>query len=435
VNTYDYLIIGGGIAGVSAAEVIRERDPHGTIAILCDEAYPLYSRVLLPSFLKRRITREQLFLRTIDHFTALRIDLRLEERVVAVDAPRREVILSGETAFGYKKLLIASGGRVKPWSPVEERADKPTGEIVLDFPGGAQEAAAHEEHTYRLQTLADADRLYAALATHPRPLVIGGSFISLEFLEIFVTNQIAPTLLVREPHFFNGLLEAQGAELLKDNFERHGITAHFNDSIAHSTVRPGGSGIEVLTRQSRRIECDIYSVGVGIDRNMDFLQGSGVELGERGVRVNEYLQTNQEGVFAAGDVAEFYDLVAEKEHLIGNWTNAFLQGQHAGVAMTGGRAPFRHVSGYSITNLGFQITALGDCDAASAETLVRIDPDHRQYERFFIRKGALVGAILINRFADKTHLAQLIETKTPLEPWREQVKTFEFDIRKIPVVL
>ena len=163
---YDYLIIGGGIAGVTAAETIREKSPTGTIGIISGEPHLLYSRVLIPSFLKGRISRDQLFLRRAEDFTRRNIDLHLGQTAVSVDTKLKAVRLENGLVFRYKKLLVTSGGRVKPWGRKED----------LEF-------------IYRMQTLDDADRIRARLPALKSPLVIGSSFISLEFLEVFFLNK------------------------------------------------------------------------------------------------------------------------------------------------------------------------------------------------------------------------------------------------------
>ena len=405
MDRYDYLIIGGGIAGVTAAETIREHDGLGRIGIISDEPHLLYSRVLLPGFLKKRIRREQLFLRTAEDFSEKNIELLLEEKVGAADVPRKEVLLTNRRAISYDKLLVASGGRVTPWVP---EGDPP--------------------YVYRLQTLNDADRLLEQLEKITRPIVVGSSFISLEFLEIFVLNKINPLLLVRGPHFFENFLDPQGGNLLRDNFEKHGVITQFSDAIAEVNERD--TTLRVVTKGIRNVDGDALALGIGIERNVDFLLGSGVELGKKGVIVNEFLEASVDGVFAAGDVAEFYDVILEKHRTVGNWTSAFLQGKCAGLNLVGQRTVFKNVSSYSITNLGFQITALGEC-SNKLESVIRQDRRRNQYERFFIKDGVLVGAALINRFQDKTHLANLIASKTKIEEYRDELKDFTFDINTI----
>ncbi len=408
-DRYDYLIIGGGIAGVTAAETIRENDNRATtIGIISEEPHLLYSRVLLPAYLKGRVSREQLFLRKIDDFTEKKIDLNIHEKVLFVDIKRKEVGLANRVSIGFEKLLIATGGAVAAWGA----------EDIQDF-------------IFRLQTLDDADRMLGALDTIKQPLVIGASFISLEFLEIFVVNKISPTVIVRGHHFMDRILEEQGGEILHDNFAKHGITVQTSDAVKE--VVPRENTLAVFTEGLRRLECDAVAVGIGIERNIAFLDGSGIELGEKGVKANEFLETNIPGIFTAGDMAEFNDTILGKHQVVGNWTNAFLQGQRAALNMVGKREGFKNVSAYSITNLGLQITAMGDCVDAS-DTMVRSDRQKPQYERFFLKNGAIVGAVLINRFQDKAHLARLVQAKTAVGDYRDLLSDFQFDIHEIPVV-
>lgn len=408
MDSYHYLIIGGGIAGVTAAETIRERDPDATICVISHEAYPLYSRVLLPAYLKRRIPREKLFLRTTDDFIESRIELRLQETVTAINEKRREIILANGATLGYAKLLIASGGQVRPWG-------RPEDESVI----------------YRLQTLDDADRLFAALGLINNPLVIGSSFISLEFLEIFLANNVAPALLMRDEHFFGPYLEKNGGELMRAHFQRHHIALYEHDEIAQ--LRRGQTGLTVLTKKQQIIPCDALAVGIGIERNLSFMHTSNIVRGNVGIRVNEFFETSQQHIYAAGDVAEVFDPAAQTYRPTGNWTSAFLQGKAAGLNMSGAREPFANIPSYSITNLGLQITLVGEC-GDTRDTIVRADTDKNEYERLFLTDGAIQGAVLINRFKDRAHLMRLMETRQKLDAYRNRLSSFEFDLTAIPVV-
>lgn len=404
---YDYLIIGGGIAGVTAAETIRDKDHTASIAIISREPYVLYSRVLLPNFLKKRVDRDRLFLRKGEDFTNKRIDIFLGEEAAFVDVRQRQVGLSNHAVLGYQKLLIASGGKVEKWGPDE-----------------------YQNFIFRLHTIDDADKLRGAITSIQNPLVVGGSFISLEFLEIFVVNGITPTLLVRDPYFFGRFLDPAGGQMLSDNFERHGIMTQFGDSI--SEIYEHEKKFKVLTQGLRRLDCDSFAVGIGLERNTDFWKGFDLTVGKGGILTNEYLETSQEGIFAAGDSAEFYDVIAGRNRVLGNWTNAFLQGKVAGLNMMGERAAFKTVSGYSIMNLGFHITLLGDYEDFT-NTAVRHDKVHKKYERFFLNDGVLKGAAIINGFEDKSQIAKLIEAKIPLGEYENRLSDFTFDIRSIPV--
>lgn len=413
---FDYLIIGGGIAGVTAAETIREYDAGASIAIVSDEPHVLYSRVLLPGYLKNRFSRENLFLRKHENFTRLRIDLFLSEKVIGIDVKHREILLNTNKAFSFERLLISSGGSVREWGTAED-----------------------QRVVYRLQTLDDADRLYAALRTMQRPLVVGASFISLEFLEILLVNKLLPILMVRDEQFFGNLLDKTGGEFLEDNFRRKGIVSHYGEAIESIALTEAGAKITIRGDKKKDMDCDAICVGVGIDRNTSFIENSGIEMGEgKGIRVNQFMETNESRIFAAGDVAEYFDVITGKHRMVGNWTSAMLQGKCAGMNMAGEKTgaekkEFRSVPSYSITNLGFQITALGETHAHE-DTIVRYDPANRTYERFFLKDGVITGAAFINRFADKAHVAGLIEHKINVAHLRDNLQDPSFDIHTISMV-
>ena len=405
---YEYLIIGGGIAGVTAAETIREADGNGAIGIVSNEPHLVYSRVMLPSYLKKRIRREQVFLRTREDFAEKRIDLWLGKTAVAVDTGHRRVALASGEEIHYGKLLIAGGGKVNSWE------DGEAGERI-----------------YRLQTLDDADRLFEALGAIRNPLVVGSSFIALEFVEIFLSNGIVPRVLSREERFFGRMLDAAGAELLEENFASRGVHLFLGDGVRG--VQRQWTGLRISADRAGMLDADALAAGIGIARNIGFLTGSGIACGDGGIRTDEFLETNVPGVFAAGDIAEYYDPVAGRHRLVGNWTSAVLQGKRAGLNLAGRRAPFASVPSYAITNLGMQLTALGECDSR-LDAVSRIDAAGRQYARFFLRGGALAGAFLINRFADKPHLAELIASQTGIGRFVGSLRDMSFDIRSIPAI-
>src|SRR3989344_1971846 len=208
LDRYDYLIIGGGVAGTTAAETIRENDGRSTIGIISEEPHPFYSRVLLPAYLKGQVPREKLFLRRAEDLADKKIDLNLGERVFFVDVRRKEVGLLNHSSVGFEKLLLATGGSPVRWG--EEGA---------------------KDFIFRLQTIDDADRLKKSLGEMKKPLVVCASFISLEFLEIFTIQGLTPEILVRGPYFMDKILDERGGEILRENFERRGIKVQTNDSI------------------------------------------------------------------------------------------------------------------------------------------------------------------------------------------------------------
>lgn len=407
---YNYLIIGGGIAGITAAETIRENDCESSIAVISQEPHLLYSRVLLPSYIKKRVRRDQVFLRTVDDFEKKNIVPLLGKEVALVRSEKKEVRVKSGEVYSFDKLLIATGGTPRS----------------LGIPGENIPGA------FRLQTVDDADKILEYLPGVKKAVVIGGGFISLEFLEILHVYKISTTLIVRGPHFFGDILDSAGAELMAKNFERYGIDTLVNDEAVEFVGRERILGVR--TKGGRVLKCDFVGAGIGLKRNDDFVLGTDlIAVAGQGIRTNEFLEAAISGIFAAGDIADYFDVITGRYYSHGNWTNAFLQGRMAGRNMAGQEAvPFKVVPFYSITNLGLHITFLGEAeDAEGVEMISRIDSVGNRYERFFLQENALVGAILINMFHDKPTTTRLIEEKTPISSYREKLYSMDFDLNTI----
>ncbi len=402
LRTVDYLIIGNGIAGMTAAETIRESDANASIVIVTEEAHPLYSRVLLPNYVNGVIPRARVFLRTEEHYTAKKIELQRGIAATHLDTADRTLHLADRHGFRFKKLLIASGGSPR---------------LLESIPAGIKGVS-------RFQTIDDADRMLSLLPHVKRGLVVGGSFIALEFLEILFQAHVSTALLFSGSHFFADHIDIQGSKLLEENFRKHGVNPIIpNDSLV------GIEGKEAIraakTESGREIECDFLGVGIGIQRNIDWLRTSDLQLTGRGILANQFLETSVPGIFTAGDVSDFYDEITRNHHNHGNWSNAFLQGKQAGWNMVHPSEvqPFRNVPFYSITNLGMNIIFVGQTrHEKNVETIVRYIPGDKKYACFSFAFHRLVGAVLINSAVDKPAVTALIGRAVDLGAHQEQFR-------------
>ncbi|MEK7649572.1 MAG: FAD-dependent oxidoreductase [Patescibacteria group bacterium] len=401
---YDYVIIGGGIAGTTAAETIRTRDTQGTIAIVSLETDHLYSRVLLPAYIRGKIPREKVFLRSLEDYAKHNIDFFGGLSVVGFEAEKREVHTSDGAIISGAKILIATGGTPR----------------FVPF------AAGIEDYTFRLQTLTDADRFRAFVdgdtqSKEKNAVVVGGGFIGLEFVETAFTRGYKPHLLLREKQCFGNQLDLQGWEVIAANFGRHGVAVYPETEIQRTEFTE--KGFTVTATGGVQIPTAWIGYGIGVERNLLSFQGTGIRT-NRGIVVNEFLESSMGGVWAAGDVAEYRDTRFGEDRLVGNWNNAFLQGKTAGLNMTAhistDRTTFHAVPTYSITSLGLQLTFTGITEPRDGwETISRVWDDGMSYERLFIGSGVLKGAILINRFQDKMVLSKLIESQQNISAKKE----------------
>lgn len=405
---YHYCIIGGGVAGVTAAETIREYDREGKIAIVSDETLPLYSRVLLPAYVKGDVLRARLDLRTIVDFEKKEIDVFFGRTATRVLQDEKSVVLDDRTRLSFDKLLIASGGAPKPW----------------EAEGG------NKRGVFRLHTIDDAESMKRVLRDARRSVVVGDKFIALEFLEIFQRAGIPITLVCKHKNMFGNLLDSVGVKILHDHLQAQRIAFVFEDEIAEIE---GKERVErVITKNGMSFPADVIGVGIGLKRNFDFLNGSGVAVGDAGVLANRFLETNISGIYAAGDIAEYEDAVLGSRHISGNWTGAFLQGKTVGLNMTAKtpdeKQEFRFIPFYSMTSFGMYITLLGVAAPDYTESVSRGDPFERRYERFFMKDNCLVGAVLFNGIHDKPILAQLLEKRISLASAKERMANMDFDL-------
>lgn len=388
---------------------MRKNDSAAKIAILEDEKHLLYSRVFLPRFAMGEIGLDKVMLRTLNDYEKNNIDIFLSERVVKIDFEKKTADTDSGKNFSYKKLLIASGGRAEEWQFSDGIKDK----------------------VYRLQTLDDALGLKSLFEQKPhgKVLVVGGGLITLEFLNIFSKYGWEITLLMRERFFWNGLVEERGGELFNKIFLRGKINVIAGDEV--HAIKAEENILAVRTKGSKILHADAIAVGVGLKRNLEFARGLSTASG---IKVDNYLKAG-DGVWAAGDVAEYVDPFSGKSKTIGNWTHAFLTGRIAGINMAGspakaGDEEFRSTASYSTEVLGAVITIIGEIALPEAETFVSLDEVSDKYSRFFLKNGRLIGAFLVNSQQIKPFAAKLIESEKNVSG-RENLLFYESGLKEL----
>lgn len=390
-NDQRYLVIGNGVAGTTAAETIRKRDPLGKITIITDEPYPLYNRVALPRFLRGDIEQQRVMMRSLETHQRKDIELLLETRVVRVNSAENTVLLHDGRELPYDKLLIATGGTPRR----------------LDASG-----AADAEGIHHFQSLDDAKRLIAHAEIGKSAVTIGGSYIAYELTEGLRSRGLTVTWLIRGPHFLHRVLDAEGGALVDQIARRHGVQVFYQDQAAEIRLN-AGTVKGVVTTAGRYVDCDLVAAGLGLILNTDLLAGSGVEV-NRGVVTDAYLRTNIPNIFAGGDVAEFYDTFLGGQNIMGTWNNAQGHGKVVGLNMTGVLQPYTDIPHYTTTMFDSTMTVIGMTTEANPdlESVTFCNPTSESYRRlFFDQEGHLVGAVLIGDLRPRRTIAEMIRSR------------------------
>ncbi len=392
-----YVIIGNGVAGTTAADTLRKNDPNCSIHLLTNEPYPLYNRVSLPRFLQGVIVEQKVMIRDFAWHEQRNIQLITETMVTQVDTEAKTVSTDDGKTLPYDALLVATGGWANP----------------LNVPG-----AAGTQHIYNFVTLDDTKMIIARMLESRTALAYGGSFISYELCDGFAVRKLDTTWLMRGPFWLRTALDPDGGEVVDNIAKKFGVHVIHGDEI-ESIVPTNGVPGYVKTKKGREIQADMIGVGLGITLNTQILANTPIET-RGGVVVDEYLETNVPGVFAAGDVAEFYDTTIAKHHTMGTWDNALAHGRIAGLNMAGGREAYLDVPTYTSPLFDVNIAVVGTAESNNPEltSIARREPGEKgneNYRKLFFREKKLVGVLMIGSPKGRKKLVEIVKSQQDID--------------------
>ncbi len=387
-----YVIIGNGIAGTTAAQILRKNDPNCSIDLITDEPYPLYNRVSLPRFLQGVITEQKVMIRDREWHEQQGITLLTETVATAIDSEGRTVTLQDGTVLPYTALLVATGGRANP----------------LSVPG-----TQGTQFIYNFVTLDDTKAIIERALESKSAVTTGGSFIGYEMTEGFNVRKLHVTWLIRSPRWLRTTLDEEGGALVDEIARRHGVDVVHGEEI-REVVADNGVPKQVITAGGKSYDADVIGVGLGLTLSTSIVQNTPVEC-NGGIIVNEYMETNVPGIYAAGDVAKFYDPFIGHHHTMGTWDNALGHGRIAAVNMAGGHEPYIDVPTYTSPLFDTNIAVMGTAEINNPEltSISRTETDERggrNYRKFFFKETRLVGAVFIGSPKGRKKVVELIRT-------------------------
>ncbi|HZZ65424.1 MAG TPA: FAD-dependent oxidoreductase [Candidatus Baltobacteraceae bacterium] len=399
-----YVIVGNGFAGTTAAEQLRKHDPTCSITLFTDEAYTLYNRIALPPLLRKQVTEQKVIMRDVAWHEKQSIDLHLGTRVERVQPEERIVTADGK-AYPYDALLIATGGR-----PNRHPAPGSDGANVYNF-------------QYMTDTLAISRELETAKAA----VAIGGSFIAYELAEAFVSRKVETHWIMRGPRVLHRMLDEVAGELIDQAARNDGVHMHYNDEIAEF-VRDNGVVRKVRLKSGTEIEAQCYGVGLGLTMNTELAQDTAIETSKNGILCDAGLETNVRGIFAAGDLADFYDPILEMRYRMGTWNNAGAHGKVAAQNMMGGEMKYDDVPEYSsLLFKGQTITQFGLSPEyrSDIETVCTVDREKKWYRALYFWEDRLVGGCFMGKGnrSGKRRYVETIKSKErfPKPQWTEML--------------
>jgi NAD(P)H-nitrite reductase large subunit len=393
-----HVIIGSGPAGVVAAETLRKADPASEITLLCGEGEVPYARMAIPYLLKGDIGEAGTYIRKApDHFARQRIDL-VYGRAVGVDTAAREVVVTGARRLPFDRLLIATGSR-------------PSRESIpgIDLPG-----------VQTCWTLDDARAIIEKARPGARVVQMGAGFVGCIIMEGLLARGIDLTILVRSGYMVRRMMNPTASGLIRRWCESKGVRILTRTQPA--SLSRDGEALLVDLAEGRALPADIYLSVVGVDPNVEFLAGSGVDIGH-GVRVDATLQSSVPGVYAAGDVAESANVLTGKQELNAIQPNAVEQGRIAALNMAGHPARFKGGFVFNVlTTLGLPSSSFGEWQGVDGgESAEALDAGRYRYLNLQFDGDRLVGANCVGLSDHVGALRGLIEGRLRLGAWKRRL--------------
>ncbi len=370
------------------------------------ERHPLYNRVALPRYLRGQVRREKVFMRTVEDYEKQNLDIHFETWATEVDFANKVVRTNRDQEFAYDALLIATGGRPKP----------------PPWPGSDEVS-----QTIGFQTLDDTDAIIEKADAAKRVVVMGGSFIGYELAEgVSYRKKAQLTWIMRGPWFLRYVLDEEGGQLCRQMGEAQGVEFICSDEVQKFSRVNGRFLAETVN--GKRVEFDVLTYGVGLDYYTEPVRDSVVKL-DKGIVTDAKLRTSAPDVYAAGDIAVFYDLMVERHNQMGTWDNAEAHGKVAARNMAGGDEDFFDVPTYTTTMFGSTLAVMGVTpDVQPGLESVRTYSFEEKFYRklffkgkLFFKDDRLVGAIMIGPPKGRKKLIEIMRSRQRIERPRQEL--------------
>ena len=369
----NFVIVGSGPAGIFAAEAIRRRDREGPVTMVTADHGVAQSPVMLSYWMAGNSAREILFFRDPSWSEKMMIDIRLGCRAASLKSASRKLILTDGEKVDCDRLLIATGA-----TP-----------ISLPIPGIKSKGVAS------LRTLYDAETILEESAGVKGVVIIGGGFIGLKLAYHLKERGMEVTVLEKEPKLAVRMFDRKASRIIEEKLRQNGIGVETHVEVAEVLSEKGwvtGAGM----KDGRTLPCQRIVQAVGVRPNVRWLTGSGIGL-KGGIVVDERMETNLPGVYAAGDVAMTIDSISSERVHNATWPSATRQGTIAGTNMTGGSLTYVHNFAMNSLNLfGLQVMAAGHAFYDEGNGVEVLSEEQGEvYRKIVIKENRLIGFILI----------------------------------------
>ena len=344
----------------------------GELTIVSADNFVPYERPpLSKSFLAGKDNEDGIQISPSDFYKSHGIELKLQSEVAAVDVKRKRLILKSGGEFTFGKLMIATGARVRR----------------LNVPG------AKLRNVFYLRSLDDSRAIRSEVEKVKRAVVVGGGFIGMEVAAVLSQAGLEVTMVLNDERIWKRLFTPEMSNFFEGYYRERGV--RLSKSTAVTELKGDGSVKSAVLADGQTIPCELVVAGIGVQPETETLASSGFKI-ENGLVVNEYLETGYADIWAAGDVANYSDILFQKRRRVEHWDNAVSQGQYCARALMGERTPFKHVSYFFSDVFDLSYEYWGDSSAAD-QIVHRGDFSKKSFSTWWLREQTVVAAFTMNR--------------------------------------
>ena len=393
-------------------------DPVGSITVISEELCPKYSRPMISDFVSGKATVEKMMCREDDFWITNNVNALTGTTVLSLNDAEKYVTLDNGERINYEKLLIATGG--KPFVPRMEGTDK--------------------DGVFTFTNLSDAERLAERLKSAKNVVVIGAGLIGISVTEALVKRGLTLTLVELQDKILSLLLDPKGSDIIENVIRKADVNIVTGQSVQRILGKPDNEqtvGGVVLTK-GEKVPCDVVIVAIGVIPRTELVAGTEVKL-NRGITVDNYMQTSVPNVYASGDVAETWDFNLNQNRLLPLWPLAVAQGKVAGCNMAGKKTEYPGGTNMSaLKYFGIPVISIGITnpkDETAYEILVEFEPDKNLYKKIVLKENIIVGITLLNDVERAGTIFHLMKNRVNVKRFKHKLVSEDFSLAVLPASL
>lgn len=398
------VIVGNGVAGVTAARIIKEKNPETRVSIYTDESHHYYPRPRLYEVLSGEAKPREVYMFSEEWYEKKGINVQLNKKALSIDTERKELLMEDGSRVNYDKLLLANGGH--SFVPPIKGAEK-TG-------------------VFALRTIRDALSIKEFTKKTEKVIVIGGGLLGLEFASSLKKLGQQVTVVEMFPRLLPRQLDPDGATILKNRIASRGIDIVLGVKTVEILGRETVSGI--LLDSGEELSGDLVLISAGMRSNTGLAMETGIKV-NRGVVVDGHLRTSADDVYAVGDVAEFEGIV------YGIIPAALEQASIAAANILGeeDNVYTGTVPSNILKIVDVELTSMGlvNPEEPKYEEVKKADKKKGVYKKLVLDKGKIVGAILLGDKKGVTSIKRLMTHETDITKYKNSILKDNFDYKKV----